>query len=55
MLDALKEAHCYMPRADYEALRVQANKDCRSVNGQILHYIKRGLEEDAYLAGRPKP
>ncbi len=42
-----EEAHVYMTKAEKNALQRQADKDARSVNGLILHYIRRGLAEDA--------
>lgn len=41
------EAHIYMTREEHEALKARAKAECRSVNGQALIYIKRGLEQDA--------
>lgn len=42
-----EEAHVYMTKAEKTALQKAADRDSRSVNGQILHYIRRGLEQDA--------
>jgi hypothetical protein len=32
-----------MTESDYRALKREAMKSCRSVNGQILFYIQQGL------------
>lgn len=41
------EVHVYLTEKDKAALQRQADKESRSVNGQVLHYIRRGLAEDA--------
>jgi hypothetical protein len=46
------EAHIYMTSEDHKALLARAHQQSRSVNGQILHYIRRGLEQDD--DGRPR-
>lgn len=38
-----REAHIYMTEREYESLRQRAHDEDRSVNGQILHFIKLGL------------
>jgi hypothetical protein len=40
------EVHIYLTPTEKAALQKQAQRDCRSVNGQVLHYIKLGLEID---------
>jgi hypothetical protein len=42
-----REAHIYMTEGEYNSLQKISKQECRSVNGQILVYIKRGLEQDA--------
>lgn len=42
-----REAHIYMTDGEHAALQKVAKEESRSVNGQILHYIKRGLEADS--------
>lgn len=44
------EVHIYLTEKDKAALQKQADKDARSVNGQVLHYIRRGLEQEAQNA-----
>jgi len=38
------EAHVYMTEAEKKALEKIARQESRSVNGQILHFIRQGLE-----------
>lgn len=40
------QTHIYMTPAMKRQLERFAEKDCRSVNGQILHYVQRGIEQD---------
>jgi hypothetical protein len=40
------ETHIYMTPALKKQLQRAAEKACRSVNGQILHYVQRGIEQD---------
>lgn len=40
------ETHVYMTPAVKRQLEKAALNDCRSVNGQILHYIQRGIVQD---------
>jgi hypothetical protein len=47
--DRTEETHVYMTKDEKKALQVQAFKESRSVNGQILHYIRSGLEGDGVL------
>jgi hypothetical protein len=41
------ETHIYMTPALKRQLEQAAERGCRSVNGQILHYVQRGIEQDA--------
>lgn len=41
-----QEAHIYMTPAMKKDLARLARQSHRSVNGQILHYVQRGLTED---------
>ena len=41
------ETHVYMTPALKKQLENAAENACRSVNGQILHYVQRGIEQDA--------
>ncbi len=45
--DKSVETHVYMPLAMKRLLKKAASQAHRSVNGQILHYVQRGIEEDA--------
>lgn len=40
------ESHIRLPADDHAALRKTAAKDARSVTGQIIYYVRRGLEQD---------
>lgn len=40
------QTHIYMTQALKRTLEQVAEKACRSVNSQILHYVQRGIEED---------
>lgn len=37
------ETHVYMTEQEKTALQKAADLECRSLNGQILHYIRQGL------------
>jgi hypothetical protein len=37
------ETHIYLTESDHKMVEQIAKEECRSVNGQILHFIKRGL------------
>ena len=37
------EAHVYMTREEKQALEKLAREQSRSVNGQIMHFIRQGL------------
>lgn len=37
------EAHIYMTEEEYEAVAARAKSELRSVNGQILFFIRQGL------------
>ena len=43
------ETHIYMTPALKRQLEHSAERDCRSVNGQILHYVQAGIERDAQV------
>lgn len=40
------QTHIYLSKEDHAALKRRAVSEARSVNGQILHYVRRGLEQD---------
>lgn len=40
------ESHIRLPAEDHAALRKVADRDARSVTGQIIYYVRRGLEQD---------
>lgn len=40
------EAHIYMTPALKKQLERMAERSCRSVNGQMLYYLQRGIEQD---------
>jgi hypothetical protein len=42
-----RETHVYLKPKDHAVLLRRAKAEQRSVNGQIVHYILRGLEQDA--------
>lgn len=48
-----REAHIYMTEAMHAKLAKRAQIECRSVNGQILHYVMRCLDDDATRDSRP--
>ncbi len=48
--DRIKQTHIYLAEEDYSALKQRADKEARSVNGQVLYYIRRGLEQDRHEA-----
>ncbi len=41
------EAHIYMTEKEYTSLKRRAKAECRSINGQVMFYIQRGLNQDA--------
>ena len=40
------ETHIYLPAKEKQAVQRRAKEESRSVTGQILHYIKRGIKAD---------
>ena len=40
------ETHVYLTAKEKQAVQHRAKEESRSVTGQILHYIKRGIHAD---------
>lgn len=39
------QTHVYLDEADYQALKTIADRESRSVTGQIEHFIRKGIRE----------
>jgi len=44
--EPVSEAHIRLPKSEWAALRHNADLQARSINSQVLHYVREGLRRD---------